>query len=112
MSLIRHFFFKFKADYSAAFHQLQLCLLALGRPLPTSKVDLVSGVGWQILRQCLNRLYLGRWLASRAGSLTGKHSADVKESAKDAANVFHILNQIHLSGRILGFVHLISHELF
>ncbi|KAI8798918.1 sterol regulatory element-binding protein 1-like [Biomphalaria glabrata] len=91
-----------RADYSAAFHQLQLCLLALGRPLPTSKVDLVSGVGWQILRQCLNRLYLGRWLASRAGSLTGKHSADVKESAKDAANVFHILNQIHLSGHIKG----------
>ncbi|KAH9496042.1 Sterol regulatory element-binding protein 1 [Bulinus truncatus] len=91
-----------RADYSSAFHQLQQCLLALGRPLPTSKVDLFSGVCWQILRQCLNRLYLGRWLASRAGSLTGKHSADVKEAAKDAANVFHILNQIHLSGHIKG----------
>ncbi|XP_012940196.2 sterol regulatory element-binding protein 1 [Aplysia californica] len=91
-----------RADYSSANHQLQQCLLALGRPLPTSKVDLISGVGWQIFRQCLNRLYLGRWLASRAGRLVGRNSADVKESARDAANVFHTLNQLHLCGHVAG----------
>lgn len=92
----------FQADYSSASHQLHQCLLALGRPLPTSKVDLLSGVAWQILRQCLNRIYLGRWLASRAGSLTGINSADVKESARDAADAFHVLNQLHLSGRYIS----------
>ncbi|CAG5122454.1 unnamed protein product [Candidula unifasciata] len=91
-----------RADYSSAGQQLRQCLLALGRPLPTSKVDLLSGVAWQILRQCLNRIYLGRWLASRAGSLTGKNSADVKESARDAADAFHVLNQLHLSGHLAG----------
>ncbi|CAL1543442.1 unnamed protein product [Lymnaea stagnalis] len=91
-----------RADYTSASNQLRQCLLALGRPLPTSKVDLLSGVGWQIFRQCLNRLYLGRWLTSRAGSLTGNNSVDVKESARDAANVFHILNQLHLSGHVKG----------
>ncbi|XP_059150528.1 sterol regulatory element-binding protein 1-like [Physella acuta] len=91
-----------RADYSSAYHQLHQCLLALGRPLPTSNVDLLSGVCWQILRQCLNRIYLGRWLTSRAGSLTGTNSIDVKESARDASEVYHVLNQLHLSGHIKG----------
>lgn len=94
----------FQADYSSANHQLHQCLLALGRPLPTSKLDLLCGVGWQVLRQCLNRIYLGRWLAGRAGSLAGRSGSDVKESARDAAYGFHVLNQLHLSGMCLGHI--------
>lgn len=91
-----------RADYTSANNQLQQSLLALGRPLPTSKVDLLSGVGWNVFRQCLNRIYLGRWLASRTGRFLGRNSVDQKESARDAAQVYHTLNQLHLCGHVAG----------
>ncbi|RUS91548.1 hypothetical protein EGW08_000663 [Elysia chlorotica] len=93
-----------RADYASANQQLRQCLQALGRPLPTSKLDLYSGVMWQILRQCLNRLYLGRWLASwaRGGLRAGNSASDARESARDAAGVYHLMNQLHLSGHIKG----------
>ncbi|KAK3798066.1 hypothetical protein RRG08_034626 [Elysia crispata] len=93
-----------RADYASANQQLSQCLQALGRPLPTSKLDLYSGVMWQILRQCLNRLYLGRWLASwaRGGLRAGNSASDARESARDAAGVYHLMNQLHLSGHIKG----------
>ncbi|GFR96431.1 sterol regulatory element-binding protein 1 [Elysia marginata] len=93
-----------RADYASANQQLRQCLQALGRPLPTSKLDLYSGVMWQVLRQCLNRLYLGRWLASwaRGGLRAGNSASDARESARDAAGVYHLMNQLHLSGHIKG----------
>ena len=91
-----------QADYSSANTQLQQSLLALGRPLPTSKLDLLSGVCWNVIRQCLNRIYLGRWLTSRTGRFLGRNSTDQKESARDAAQVYHTLNQLHLCGESGG----------
>jgi sterol regulatory element-binding transcription factor 1 len=65
-----------------------------------STIDGISGVMWQLFRQFLHRLYLGRWLAARAGGLRSSSvtSAEVKESARDAAFVYHLLNQLHLTG--------------
>ena len=90
-----------QGDYSAAGQQLHQCLQALGRPLPVSTSDSVSGILWQLFRQFLQRLYVGRWLAAHAGGLRSSkaHSMEVKESARDAALVYHLLNQLHLSGK-------------
>ena len=62
--------------------------------------DTISGILWQLFRQVLHRLYLGRWLAARAGGLRSSRiqTAEVKESARDAALVYHQLNQLHLTG--------------
>nr|UVI59225.1 SREBP-1 [Haliotis discus hannai] len=92
-----------RGSFSAASNQLRQCLQALGRPLPTSKLDMLSGVAWQLVRQGLHRVYLGRWLSSKAaGWRNNIKSSDVKESARDAALVFHNLNQLHLSGESCG----------
>ena len=78
------------------------CLRALGRPLPTSRVDMTACLIWNMLRQGLHRLYIGRWLANRArGALRGGEGysrEDLKASARDAALVYHKLHQLHLTG--------------
>ncbi|XP_041360280.1 sterol regulatory element-binding protein 1-like isoform X2 [Gigantopelta aegis] len=90
-----------RGAYSNATNYLRQCLTTLGRPLPTSKIDLVSAIMWQLFRQFLHRLYLGRWLSNMAGGfLNGDvKSSDVKISARDAALVYHKLNQLHLAGK-------------
>ncbi|KAK6173452.1 hypothetical protein SNE40_016898 [Patella caerulea] len=88
-----------RADYSAAISQLRLCLLALGRPLPTSKFDVFSSLLWQSFRQLLHRMYLGKWLCGKAGGLFSRVSSDdIKLSAKNAAWAYHKLNQLNLCG--------------
>ncbi|ESP03687.1 hypothetical protein LOTGIDRAFT_224211 [Lottia gigantea] len=88
-----------RGDYSGANSQLRLCLLSLGRPLPTSKLDIISSLLWQSFRQLLHRFYLGKWLCGKAGGLIKRSSAeDIKTSAKHAAWSYHKLNQLHLSG--------------
>ncbi|KAL8576347.1 hypothetical protein ACOMHN_048914 [Nucella lapillus] len=93
-----------RGDYSSAGQQLRHCLQALGRPLPASFSDTLSGILWQLIRQFLHRLYLGRWLAARAGVLRSSkiQPAEAKESARDAALAYHILNQLHLTGHQKG----------
>ena len=88
---------------------------ALGRPLPTSNFDRVASFFWHLLRQVLHYIYVGRWLAKKAGGLWNKVGADdVKKSARDAAYAYHRLHQLHLTGEsgnplgpgptILGFI--------
>lgn len=89
-----------QGHYALASRQLKLSLQALGRPLPASRLDLFSSLTWQALRQLLNRVFIGRWLSSKAGRLTtGEVKAEeVRDSARDAALVYHKLNQLHMTG--------------
>jgi hypothetical protein len=90
-----------KGEYAAAATQLRSCLHALGRPLPTSKLDLAASLGWQSVRQALHRIYVGRWLSRHAGAFYSSVKADdVKSSARDAALVYHKLHQLYLTGHI------------
>ncbi|XP_074649964.1 sterol regulatory element-binding protein 1-like [Tubulanus polymorphus] len=89
-----------KGDYQSASKHLQDCLTSLGRPLPTSKVDQVASCFWQVLRQILHRLYIGRWMTGKCGYFHGDDLDDVKASARDAAIVYHKLNQLQLTGHI------------
>ena len=91
-----------QADYGEASAHLTSCLQALGRPLPTTKLDLTASLVWNSLRQLLHRLYVGRWLAHLAGGLRAggrkAHGSDARNSAKDAADVYHRLHQLSLTG--------------
>ena len=91
-------FMLFQGNYAMAGTHLSHCLRALGRPLPTSKFDVCSSLFWQFLRQCLHRVWIGRWLADRAGLWYRATNDDVKNSAKDAALVYHKIHQLHLTG--------------
>ncbi|NXB49002.1 SRBP1 protein, partial [Leucopsar rothschildi] len=83
---------------------LRTALGALGRPLPASHGDLACSLLWTLLRHLLQRLWVGRWLAARAGGLRPDPPppAHVRQSARDAAMAYHRLHQLHLAGKQAG----------
>ncbi|KAL1277646.1 hypothetical protein QQF64_024319 [Cirrhinus molitorella] len=93
-----------RGDFAQASQNLWTCLKALGRPLPTSQLDLTCAVLWSALRLCLQRLWVGRWLASRAGALRSNRplQEDARKSYRDAALVYHRLHQLHMTGKLGG----------
>ncbi|TRY98988.1 hypothetical protein DNTS_001249 [Danionella cerebrum] len=93
-----------RGDFASASQNLWMCLKALGRPLPTSQLDLACAVLWAALRLCLQRLWVGRWLASRAGALRASRMLqdDARKSCRDAALVYHRLHQLHMTGKLGG----------
>ncbi|KAK1331753.1 hypothetical protein QTO34_009728 [Cnephaeus nilssonii] len=82
-----------RGDCAQAAQQLQLALRALGRPLPTCRLDLACSLLWNLLRHLLQRLWLGR----PGGGLQRDCAlqADARASARDAALVYHRLHQLH-----------------
>nr|XP_004558426.2 sterol regulatory element-binding protein 1 [Maylandia zebra] len=93
-----------RGDFAQASHNLWTCLKALGRPLPTSQLDLACAALWSLLRFCLQRLWVGRWLAARAGGLRADRplQEDACKSSRDAALVYHRLHQLHMTGKLNG----------
>lgn len=89
-----------QGDFAQAAQQLWLALRALGRPLPTSHLDLTYSLLWNLIRHLLQRLWVGRWLAGRAGGLhrDWELRADARTSARDAALAYHKLHQLHAMG--------------
>ncbi|XP_076334195.1 sterol regulatory element-binding protein 1-like [Tachypleus tridentatus] len=86
-----------KGDFASASSQLRYSLQALGRSLPTSKLDTIASIIWQLLRQFLHRLWIGKMMSKKAGGL--KTDQKVRgECFRDAAHVYHKLNQMHLLG--------------
>uniref|UniRef100_A0A665W9E2 Sterol regulatory element-binding protein 1 n=1 Tax=Echeneis naucrates TaxID=173247 RepID=A0A665W9E2_ECHNA len=93
-----------RGDFAQASQNLWTCLKALGRPLPTSQLDLGCAALWSLLRFCLQRLWVGRWLAARAGGLRSDRplQEDACKSSRDAALVYHRLHQLHMTGKLNG----------
>uniref|UniRef100_A0A673WU08 Sterol regulatory element-binding protein 1 n=1 Tax=Salmo trutta TaxID=8032 RepID=A0A673WU08_SALTR len=92
-----------RGDFAQASQNLWTCLKALGRPLPTSQLDLACAALWALLRLCLQRLGVGRWLAARAGGLRARGlREDACKSSRDAALVYHRLHQLHMTGKLGG----------
>ena len=96
-------YFTLQGSYVEAVTQMRGCLLALGRPLPTTKLDLIASLFWSVLRQLLHRAGCCRVVEWRAASLWRPlNDHDVKLSARDAAVVYHKLLQLHLTGICLS----------
>lgn len=95
-----HFSYFLQGDFAQAAQQLWLALQALGRPLPTSNLDLACSLLWNLIRHLLQRLWVGRWLAGQAGGLQRDCGlrTDARASARDAAVVYHKLHQLHAMG--------------
>ncbi|XP_052050377.1 sterol regulatory element-binding protein 1 isoform X1 [Apodemus sylvaticus] len=93
-----------RGDFAQAAQQLWLALQALGRPLPTSNLDLACSLLWNLIRHLLQRLWVGRWLAGQAGGLQRDCGlrTDARASARDAAVVYHKLHQLHTMGKYTG----------
>ncbi|XP_065753110.1 sterol regulatory element-binding protein 1 isoform X8 [Phocoena phocoena] len=93
-----------QGDFAQAAQQLWLALQALGRPLPASHLDLACSLLWGLIRHLLQHLWVGCWLAGRAGGLRrdGALQVDARTSACDAALVYHKLHQLHTMGKYSG----------
>ncbi|KAM4697544.1 sterol regulatory element-binding protein 1 isoform 1-T1 [Rhinophrynus dorsalis] len=93
-----------RGDFAQASLHLWTALKALGRPLPTSNFDLCCSLMWSLIRYVLQRLWVGRWLAARAGGFRRDHQLkdDVRKSCRDAALVYHRLHQLHMTGKHAG----------
>ncbi|KAM6184868.1 sterol regulatory element-binding protein 1 [Rhynchocyon petersi] len=93
-----------RGDFAQAAQQLWLALQALGRPLPACPLDLTCSLLWNLIRHLLQHLWVGRWLASRAGGLQkdGSLQADAHASARDASLAYHHLHQLHTMGTCTG----------
>uniref|UniRef100_A0A8C9ZW05 Sterol regulatory element-binding protein 1 n=1 Tax=Sander lucioperca TaxID=283035 RepID=A0A8C9ZW05_SANLU len=93
-----------RGDFAQASQNLWTCLKALGRPLPISQLDLACSALWSLLRFCLQRLWVGRWLAARAGGLRSDRplKEDACKSSRDASLVYHRLHQLHMTGKLNG----------
>lgn len=96
-----------KGDNAAGNQELRRCLQAFGRPLPASKLELLSATTWQIVRQILHRLWIGKWLARRTGGffvdiITRREALN---SAKELSLVYHRLHQLHLVSGTAGGGH-------
>ncbi|XP_050736141.1 sterol regulatory element-binding protein 1-like isoform X1 [Eriocheir sinensis] len=99
-----------KGNYSSASQQYSLALQSIGRPLPTTWPEKVLSVLWQVTRQVLQRLYLGRWLAKHAGGLFLEPCVreEVRGNVCECAHVYHRLHQLHLMGHTSDGSHLLG----
>ncbi|XP_045621713.1 sterol regulatory element-binding protein 1 isoform X2 [Procambarus clarkii] len=99
-----------KGNYSSACQQYGLSLISIGRPLPSTLVEKVFSVMWQGIRQVLQRLYLGRWLAKHAGGLFLEPSVreEIQECMCEFSHVYHRLHKLHLMGHASDSSHLLG----
>jgi len=84
-----------QVDYASAETHLRQSLIAIGRPLPTSRFDQMCAFVWNVFRFALGLTGIGPWIARRKSELS------VRNSARDAAQVYHILDQLHMTGKLL-----------
>ncbi|AWP18559.1 putative sterol regulatory element-binding protein 2-like [Scophthalmus maximus] len=87
-----------RGDYKAALASLETCLSVLTRALPSTNLDLVFSLSWNLIRYCLHRPTPLGWLVHQ---VRGKHEGEeARTSAKDAALVYHRLSQLQLTGKL------------
>lgn len=89
-------------DTTAANTEYVKCLNLYGIHLPSTRLEAYTTLAWHFIRMCLHRLYIGRWLARKAGGLFC--APEVRDAAlrsnKELALIMHRLNQLHLKAGI------------
>ncbi|XP_032896671.1 sterol regulatory element-binding protein 1 isoform X1 [Amblyraja radiata] len=93
-----------RGDFAQASQNLWICLKALGRPLPTSNLDFACSLMWNVIRHILQRLWIGRWFAAQAGGFRRDQELkdDMRKCTEEAALVYHKLQQLHMTGKLVG----------
>ncbi|KAK9306386.1 hypothetical protein QLX08_002905 [Tetragonisca angustula] len=87
-----------KNDYSQACRDLHQCLQYLGRPYPSSRTEVWLGTMWQIIRQLLHKLWIGKWILhihKWFSEKTVRQQAEI--SAMEIAIIYQHMLCLHLS---------------
>ncbi|XP_078093706.1 sterol regulatory element-binding protein 2 [Mustelus asterias] len=92
-----------RGAFTVAAGNLQTCLLALGRALPASRLDLACSLCWNIIRHGVQKLVFTRWLLkwTRGFRQEVLLQEEAKTSARDAALVYHKLHQLQLTDKLV-----------
>ncbi|CAG9861636.1 unnamed protein product [Phyllotreta striolata] len=87
-----------KGDKIGAKQQLLRCCQMYGLTLPTSRFELFLSFLWQLFRQCMHRLWIGRWLSRHTGGffIDRFKRFEAQTSCKELALVFNDLHKIQL----------------
>uniref|UniRef100_A0A8C2I014 Sterol regulatory element-binding protein 2 n=1 Tax=Cyprinus carpio TaxID=7962 RepID=A0A8C2I014_CYPCA len=87
-----------QGDYAAAAVSLHTCLSVLSRVLPSSTLDIICSLSWNLIRYCLRKPAPLGWLVRLVG---GRHEGEESQtSSRDAALVYHQLSQLQLTGKL------------
>ncbi len=85
-----------QGDYAEAAVSLHTCLSVLSRVLPSSTFGIICSLSWNLIRYCLRKPAPLGWLVRLFG---GRHEGEESQtSSRDAALVYHQLNQLQLTG--------------
>lgn len=87
-----------KSGHEAYTKHLRLAVEALGRPVPSGRVELVLSCVWQFTHQALYRLGVARWFLKRAGGFAASDDIrkDVATGRRECATAYHEMQQVHL----------------
>ncbi|XP_019761748.2 sterol regulatory element-binding protein 1 isoform X2 [Dendroctonus ponderosae] len=87
-----------EGDKFGAKQELLRALQAFGITLPTSRLELFLCFFWQLFRQVMHRLWIGRYLSRRAGGfyMNGHKRFECKSSCQQLALVFNDLHKVQL----------------
>ena len=74
-------------------NHLGLALEAIGRPMPSSKLEWISSGIWQVTHQFLHRLGIARWFVNRAGgfNISSEERRSLVSLRKEAVSLTFIL---------------------
>ncbi|KAG7262394.1 hypothetical protein CRUP_018318 [Coryphaenoides rupestris] len=87
-----------RGDYAAAMGSLETCLSVLSRALPSSALELLCSLAWNLVHYGLHRRTPLGWLVHQVGGrLDGE---EARTSARDAALVYHKLSELQLTGKL------------
>lgn len=87
-----------KQDHDQAYRDLLQCLQYFGRTLPLSRIEICLATTWQIVRQILHKLWLGKWVLYISKWFTEKSERQQAEiSAMELAVVYQHLLCLRLS---------------
>lgn len=87
-----------EGDKVGAKQELLRSLQAYGITLPTSRIELCLCFCWQLFRQIMHRLWIGRYLSRNAGGffIDGITRFEAQTSCKELAQVFNDLHKVQL----------------
>ncbi|KAH0945834.1 hypothetical protein HN011_011135 [Eciton burchellii] len=87
-----------KYEYNQAYRDLHQCLQYFGRSFPLSRTEIYLATTWQIIRQILHKLWLGRWVMQINKWLSEKSEREQAEiSAVEIAIVYQHMLCLRLS---------------
>lgn len=56
-----------QGEVQGAKRELKRCLQTFGLSLPCSRIEILLAFSWQLLRQMLHRIWIGKWLSRHTG---------------------------------------------